>query len=177
MHPSDRTDANSANNSSTTTTTTGTAEHAKPASLIELIRFRQAEIGITDQQLADALGYDRVIIVTLFKQGTMRLPLAKIPALADALAVDPTDLMRMALAESLPELLPAIEKVYNPLRLTQAEISLIQRLRKLTDGGEVQTVVLDAGSRVVALVAPGPRTAPSRAPGVIECATRHDSAP
>jgi len=126
----------------------------RPASLIELVKFRQAEIGLTDQQLGAALGYNRVIIVTLLMQGSMRFPLNKIAALATALAVDPADLMRVALAELSPKLMPVIEQAFNPLQLTQPEKNLIRHLRKLAGDQQLAPIVFD-GRDVVALVLPG----------------------
>ncbi len=79
---------------STTTATTITTT----ASLVALIQTRQAELGLTDQQLSEALGYERAIVIALIKQGTMRFPINKVPELAEALSVDAADLMRVALS-------------------------------------------------------------------------------
>ena len=44
--------------------------------------------GRTQREIATALGYGRSNIVTMFKQGTTRVPGDKVPALADALGVE-----------------------------------------------------------------------------------------
>lgn len=141
----------------------GNNQQAKPTSLIELIRFRQAEIGLTDQQLGEALGYNRVVIVTMFKQGAMRLPLTKIPALANALAVDPTDLMRLALVESLPDLLPVVEQASGALRLTTTEINLVRHLRMIAGEQPIESILVN-GRPITAAGPPGMSLPPQ--PGV-----------
>ena len=123
----------------------------KPVSLVELIRFRQAELGLTDQQLGEAIGYERAIVVALIKQGTVRFPINKVPQLAVALSVDAADLMRVALSEASPDLLQVVERTLNPLKLTTAETNLIRHLRKLAGNRAVAPIVFEA-SGVIAMV-------------------------
>lgn len=120
-------------------------------SLAELIRVRQAELGLTDQQLSEAIGYERAIVIALIKQGTVRFPINKVPQLAVALSVDAADLMRAALSEASPDLLQVVERTLNPLKLTTAEMNLIRHLRKLAGNRAVAPIVFE-GSGVIAMV-------------------------
>jgi len=130
--------------------TTTTTSPSAPASLVQLITERQTALNITDAELATALGYDKGVVVTLIKAGTVKLPLTKIPALADSLELDATSLLVMALKETSPELLELIETVWGPRELTPEEGRLIQACRKITAGRKVAPVVF--ADTVVALV-------------------------
>lgn len=122
-----------------------------PMPLITRIGARQAELGLTDQQLCTALGFEREIVLTLIKQGRMKFPVGRVPALATALSLDAADLLRQALQESSPDLLRVIEQVFNPAQLTTPEVNLIRHLRKLTAGRTAAPIVFD-GKGVIALV-------------------------
>ena len=113
---------------------------------------RQTALGLTDDELSEALGFDRKITLTLIKTGSMRLPLTKIPPLAAALGLEPIDLFRVAAGESSPDLLRVIEEAYDPLHLTATEITLITHLRGLCGSTPVGPIVFD-GKTVIALVA------------------------
>lgn len=129
------------------TTTTPTLS----VSLVQQIEARQAELGLTDQQLCDALGFEREITLVLIKQGTMKLPINRVPALAAALSLEPVDVLRAALQESSPDLISVIEEVCNPLRLTTSETRLIRHLRNLAGDRPAAPIVFE-GKGVIALV-------------------------
>jgi hypothetical protein len=54
-------------------------------------------------------------LITMFKQGTTRLPLEKVPAFATSLDVDQAELMRLWLATYEPEALAVIDQVLGTL--------------------------------------------------------------
>jgi hypothetical protein len=60
-------------------TTAPTPTLTPTRTLAALIEARQGELSLTNKQLSDALGYDREIVLTLILQGSMRLPLNKVP--------------------------------------------------------------------------------------------------
>ena len=123
-----------------------------PATLVEQIEAQQATLGLSDQDLCEAVGFERTIMLTLIKAGTMRLPLTRVPAFAAALEIDPTELFRSALRESDPALAQVIEQVFNPLHLTSTELNLITHLRAQYGDRDVAPIVFD-GKGVIALVA------------------------
>lgn len=126
------------------------ASTTEPGSIPALITAGQESLGYTDLELANALGYEKGVVVQLMKQGSMRLPINKVHALASALELEPADVLRLSLAEHSPEMLAVIENAFNPLKLTQAERGLVMHLRDLAGDRNVQPMVFQGG--VVALV-------------------------
>ncbi len=76
-----------------------TALIASPQTFIALMEARQTALGLSDHDLCVAVGLEREIALTLIKQGSMKFPLIKIPALAVALDLDPAELLKLALIE------------------------------------------------------------------------------
>lgn len=122
------------------------------SAFIAQLEAQQAALGLSDQTLSEALGFERPITLTLIKQGTMRLPLTKIPGLAAVLELEPAELFSAALRESDPALGKVIDEVFNPLRLCATEVTLITHLRGLCGDRNVSPIVFD-GKGVLALVA------------------------
>jgi hypothetical protein len=111
----------------------------------------------TQKEIATEIGYDKPNIITMFKQGSTRLPLPKIGPMARALNLDPVSLLKLALLEYAPETWEAIEDVLGtPLVLTENETKLIRRLRALTDESDppLSVAIDDKVSVVIGL--PGP---------------------
>lgn len=120
--------------------------------LITLISFRQEAMNITDHELAAALGYANESVITAMKAGKMQVPVTKVPALAKALNIRATELLRSVLAVSAPEILAVIDSVLGPLNLTKSEANLIKHCRKLSAGREGGPLVFD-GRSLIALIA------------------------
>jgi transcriptional regulator with XRE-family HTH domain len=121
-------------------------------SFIDRIKARQAEIGLTDQALSDALDFQKLAVIEQIKAGNMRMPIAKVPALSKALNIDARDLLHALLRESAPDLLSVLEEVLNPLALTSTEVNLINHVRSLA-GDRTSTPVVFEGRGVIALIA------------------------
>lgn len=124
----------------------------QPASLVAQILARQAELGVTDIQLSEALGFEREIVLTQILRGALRLPLTMLPILAKFLDLDAIDLLRTGLPEQSPGLLEVVEGIFNPHQLTTSEVNLIHHLRKLS-GDRVGAPIVFEGRGVIALVA------------------------
>jgi hypothetical protein len=120
-------------------------------SIIELIARRQSELGKTDEQIAQELGFDRITTFTLIKQGAVKLPVQKVAPLASALSIEPDHLLRQLLTESMPDVLAAVDELLCPMSLTPNERKLIQTFRHLTKGKDVDPVVVK-GNAIVALM-------------------------
>jgi hypothetical protein len=101
----------------------------KPVSVMTRIEERQAALGLSDQELCTAVGFDRRIVLTLIRAGSMRLPLTKVSAFAEALSLDACELFKAALHENSPELAALIETIYNPMHLIAIEKHLIECTR------------------------------------------------
>ena len=119
--------------------------------LVERIVARQEELGVTDSELCTALGYERDIVLTLIKSGSIKFPIPKIPALATALSLDDRELLRAALIESSPDLLATLDQIYNPIKLSAAEVNLIRHLRNLAGDRAAAPIVFE-GKAIIALV-------------------------
>ena len=92
------------------------AEIARPFANTETAKFIDERIerlkGVKSQrEIALAIGYDKPNVLSMIKHGDVKLPLDKIPALADAIEVDPAHLLRMAVHDYLPKLEKAFEQV------------------------------------------------------------------
>jgi hypothetical protein len=127
------------------------SESSVSTSLVTQMETQQALLGLSNEDLCTALGFERQIALTLIQAGTMRLPLTKVPALAAVLELDPVELLKTALSETSPELLHVIEDVINPLRVTATEMNLIRHLRDLAGNQQCAPIVL-GGKGVIALV-------------------------
>jgi hypothetical protein len=71
--------------------------------------------GKTQTQIGLEAGYLRPNIITMLKQGSSKVPIRKVPALAKALGVEPALFLRVVLNEYQPEMLATLESVLGPL--------------------------------------------------------------
>ena len=123
-----------------------------PMTVVGIMEAQQALLGRSNQEICTAIGFEREIALTLVKAGTMKMPLAKIPALAAVLQIDAAELLRVALRESDPALAKLIEDTFDPMRLTATETNLTKHLRELS-GNAVGAPIVFPGNGVIALVA------------------------
>lgn len=124
-----------------------------PATTVsQLITISQERLGLSDDQLAAALGHESGNVVACIKKGLMRLPAGRVPEMAQALELDPGQLMRMVLKELDPATLAAIETCLGPLHLTPGEAQLITTLRQESKGKGIAPILHKTESLVAALV-------------------------
>jgi transcriptional regulator with XRE-family HTH domain len=71
--------------------------------------------GKTQTQIALETGFPRSNFITMLKQGSAKVPIRKVPALAKALGVEPALFLRVVLNEYQPEMLATLESVLGPL--------------------------------------------------------------
>lgn len=84
----------------------------------------------SQRQIAMELGYEKPNIITMFKQGSTRLPMEKVPAMATALGVDRAELLRMWMKDYAPEMLAVINENIG-MALSRTERSWITNLRRM----------------------------------------------
>ncbi len=95
----------------------------------------KSERSLSNKEIAQYLGYDRQPnILSMFKAGVMKVPLAKVRALAKALGADPGHLLRLAFNEYSPELLEDIDATMG--LANRDERRLLDEHRRLTKGIE-----------------------------------------
>jgi hypothetical protein len=83
---------------------------------VSFITRRQADICKTDEQVAIAMGFERLDTFKKIKDGKIMLPVQKVAALASALSVEPAPLLRQLLTEIMPEVLDAVDQLLLPSR-------------------------------------------------------------
>lgn len=114
---------------------------------------QQTLAGVTDEALASALGYESPKVIQMFKSGGMKVPINKVPALADALDLHPGLLMRRVLNDVSPELLQAIEHCLGALCLSEGEQKLIAAIRKANPSKEPVPIMFDRDAIITLIVA------------------------
>ena len=102
---------------------------SKPRSVAEYIDWQVNLCGKSQKQIAEEAGFPKPNIITMFKQGTTKVPLEKIGKLAKALEVDPVHLLKLCLREYLPDTDAEIENIFGQPVLSQNELELIEVIR------------------------------------------------
>lgn len=126
-----------------------------PNTVAEWIKAAQDGLELSDAHIAQALGYEKPHVVANIKHGRIRLPITKVPQIAEVLQIEPARLLQMLLRETSPELLDAIETCYGPLLLTDAEARLIRSIRQAAGGRDTALMMFDKEA-VVAMVVAAP---------------------
>lgn len=85
----------------------------------------------TQKEIAREAGFPTPNILSMIKSGETKMPLARVPALSEALDVPPQEMLRRCLAEYDPELLRVIDMALPIALLSDAEIDLIRALRSV----------------------------------------------
>ncbi|PZO19966.1 MAG: hypothetical protein DCF26_04465 [Burkholderiales bacterium] len=116
-----------------------------------MITLQQEGLGLSDSAIADALGYANPRVIEMIKSGLMKLPMNKAAALANALKVEPGEVMHLLLTETSPGMLTAIEECMGPLCLSPGERRLLMALRKSSGGRESAPIFFD-GAPIVAVI-------------------------
>jgi hypothetical protein len=95
----------------------------------EIIDYLIAHCDKSQVEIARALGYENANIITMFKKGTTRVPLAKVGPLADILGVDRTGFLKLWFEVYRPEEYASLQ-TYWGMMLSPAERSWIVGLRE-----------------------------------------------
>lgn len=119
--------------------------------VIALIAEQQELLGISDHQLALAIGFTKSTVITGIKAGKILLPMSKISEVAAELSIDPAFFLRSYLEQTSPTTLELIDTLLIPPPLSANELKLIEAYRHLSKGNDVMPVIID-GCDVVALI-------------------------
>lgn len=117
----------------------------------QFIQQALAASGKTQREIAQEMGYENSNVITMFKQGLTKVPLAKAGSMAKALGIDPVFFFKLLLREYAPETLEAVEEFFDTRFLTKNERDLLESYRHATQGLDSTAAVVDA-SDVIALV-------------------------
>lgn len=129
-----------------------TTETFEQSGLTHFLNRQQNAKSLSDEQMAEALGFSRATIYTMIKSGAAKMPVGKIPSLAKVLEVSPAEVLEVVLRDAFPELLDVIRKVWGPTNLSDGEKKLLLAYRALVNEHEdVEPLILD-GRSVIALI-------------------------
>jgi hypothetical protein len=92
-------------------------------------------------QIAQECGFEHPNVVSMLKQGSMKVPIARVGQIARALDLDPVALLRSVMLEYVPDAWYAIEEVMAVSAVTRHEWTLLQSLRKATDYADSSATV------------------------------------
>lgn len=85
----------------------------------------------TQREIANEIGYPNANVITMFKQGLTKIPVAVAPKLATAVGIDPGHFLKMVINEYMPELLDNIETHVGGL-CTRNELAMVRVIRTVT---------------------------------------------
>jgi transcriptional regulator with XRE-family HTH domain len=95
--------------------------------------LKQLEGRKSQLQVAKESGFPHPNMLSMIKHGKSRLPLQKVPALAEALEIDPALLFRSALSEIWPGYERVVLRIFGDV-LTSEEREMIVFMRHVCDG-------------------------------------------
>lgn len=108
------------------------------------------------EDIAVECGFANSNIISMIKNGTTKLPLAKVGVMARALGVDPAYLLRLTMTEYMPEVWSVMESIFGRSSfVTESELDLLALMRQRAQGLTMaprrfvwnETFTMTAGSR------------------------------
>lgn len=104
-------------------------------SFLDYLRFAFDRSPKTAEEIAHEIGYGNPNTVKLMIDGITKVPIDRLPRLAEALNVDPSQMMRAALEDYAPKMLEALEQTFD-FMATPNEREIIKVFRLLTNRGD-----------------------------------------
>jgi hypothetical protein len=101
-------------------------------SVAHYIEQQIAISGISQKEMAGAMGYENPNVITMFKQGRTKLPITKVGPCAKALKVDPVHLLRLVLSEYMPDTYSAIEELIGKTLISDSDQKLLKLVHEAT---------------------------------------------
>lgn len=118
----------------------------------DFIADRLAESDKTQREIAVECGFEKPNIITMFKNGSTKIPLNRIGPLAKAIGADPAHLLRLVMQQYFPDTWSAVEDIMQSTVLTANELDLVRKFRDLTGDNDAVPVIIDCNA-LVAIVA------------------------
>lgn len=109
----------------------------KKISIAEYISQQIAFCGKSQKDIAEEMGYTKPNIITMFKQGKTKIPVNKVPAFAKAIGVDQIHMLRLVMNEYMEDTWGVIELLLGGNLLSASERSVIDLLRKESEGLDI----------------------------------------
>ena len=105
----------------------------KGAAPLPIAQYLTAQIALspkTQREIAQEMGLNTPNLITMIKQGVIKLPMAQVLPLAKALGIDPLHLYKMAMLEYYPESWDIVESLLKQPALTANELAIIEVIRQ-----------------------------------------------
>ena len=120
----------------------------------QLISKRIDELGLLQKDVARACGWPKPNVITMLKQGLMKLPLEKVGPLAKVLGLHPALLFWMVLKEYAPETLKSIDTPTTGIVAFPHEQRIVAAYRQLVGGPDIaKEVTISDGERSITVKA------------------------
>lgn len=103
---------------------------SKAANFAEYIAAQIDASDLKQNEIARKLGYDNPNIISMFKKGLTKVPINKLPILADILGINKAALLRRAMLEYAPEIWRTIEGVMGMIP-TKNEAEILEIVRSV----------------------------------------------
>lgn len=129
-----------------------THSYPQRPTVAEFLADQIATIDKTQREIAEQCGFEHPNVITMFKNGSTKVPINRIAALAKALEVDPVYLLRLVMLEYMPDTWEHVENIMRSTILTANELELIHSFREVTGENDARAVVIDRDA-VIAIVA------------------------
>lgn len=94
-----------------------------------------ARSGKTQLQIAEEAGFPTANVVSMMKTGQLKIPMARIPALAKSLDVDPREMFQHCLEAYDPELYELFSVLAPAMLISDREFVIIKHLRGAARSG------------------------------------------
>jgi hypothetical protein len=86
----------------------------------------------THVEIAREVGFSSSNTLSMLKNGTMKIPLNRVPALAEALGISAQNLFLRCLEEYMPDLSRTIKLILPGVHLSQEDVDTIAWLKAMT---------------------------------------------
>lgn len=93
--------------------------------------------GLTQREIGRRAGFEKPNIISMMKTGETKVPIDRIPALAEACDVDPHAFLRIAMQEYHPEIWGVLNLVFDP-KLDDREIGILRMLNIADPNAEIR---------------------------------------
>ena len=123
----------------------------KPSRLLQFVANHQELTGKSNQQVASELQYEDPRVWNMIRSGTIKMLSSKLLAISTAIKCPDYELIRLTLADQMPELLSVIDEVWGQKDVSANERQVLDAFRLLSKGRDAAPHIFDGGS-VLALI-------------------------
>ena len=110
----------------------------KVSKTAEYLRDKIEKSPLKKKQISEELGFNTPNLITMIKQGSIKVPLYLLPKLAEVLKVDPRKLFGMALKEYNPETYQAVTSTFG-YPITEVETKILEKLQSIAPYGDIES--------------------------------------